>query len=168
MHFLSCLTSHWHVPSVLRFPSPLRLTLSRSLHRCSAEDRDHKGVARATTGFHASDLYWTRNRSGTCSGCDGSSRASSMKDNTLYFGHRASGKDEHYAREWISLAEGTPRVYVQDLIRQDAKRIWQLVYEKDAWVYISGCVHPLGPACARMLTSDRSLNKCWQACGLRW
>jgi sulfite reductase alpha subunit-like flavoprotein len=56
-----------------------------------------------------------------------------MKDNTLYFGHRASGKDEHYAQEWISLTEsghltypvtasrdgpeGTPRVYVQDLTR---------------------------------------------------
>jgi sulfite reductase alpha subunit-like flavoprotein len=98
-----------------------------------------------------------------------------MKDNTLYFGHRASGKDEHYAREWISLAgsghltyrvtasrdgpEGTPRVYVQDLIRQDAKRIWQLVHDKGAWVYISGCVRPPGPACVRMLTSDRSSNK---------
>ena len=83
-----------------------------------------------------------------------------MKDNTLYFGHRASGKDEHYAREWISLVEsghltyratasrdgpeGTPRVYVQDLIRQDTKRIWQLVHDKGAWVYISGCVRPLG------------------------
>jgi sulfite reductase alpha subunit-like flavoprotein len=79
-----------------------------------------------------------------------------MKNNTLYFGHRASGKDEHYAWEWISLAEsgyltyrvtasrdgpeGTPRVYVQDLLRQDAKRIWQLVHDKGAWVYISGCV----------------------------
>lgn len=98
-----------------------------------------------------------------------------IKDNTLYFGHRASSKDEHYAREWISLAEsghltyrvtasrdgpeGTPRVYVQDLIKQDAKHIWQLVYDKDAWVYISGCACPLGPACVCMLTSDRSSNK---------
>jgi sulfite reductase alpha subunit-like flavoprotein len=76
------------------------------------------------------------------------------RDNTLYFGHRASGKDEHYSREWSTLAEsghltyrvtasrdgpeGTPRVYVQDLIRQDAKRVWQLVYDKGAFVYISG------------------------------
>lgn len=98
-----------------------------------------------------------------------------MKDNTLYFGHRASGKDEHYVREWISLTEsehltyrvtasrdgpeGTARVYVQDLIRQDAKRIWQLVYDKGAWVYISGYVRPLSPACVRMMTSDRSSNK---------
>lgn len=98
-----------------------------------------------------------------------------MKDNTLYFGHRASGKDEHYARDWNSLVEsghltyrvtasrdgpeGTPRVYVQDLIRQDTKRVWQLVHDKGAWVYISGCVRPLGFACVRMLTSDRSSNK---------
>jgi sulfite reductase alpha subunit-like flavoprotein len=77
-----------------------------------------------------------------------------MRDNTLYFGHRASGKDEHYSREWTTLAEtgnltyraaasrdgpeGTPRVYVQDLIRQDAKRIWQLIHDRGAWVYISG------------------------------
>ena len=62
------------------------------------------------------------------------------RENTLYFGHRASGKDEHYSREWSALAEsgnltyrvtasrdgpeGTPRVYVQDLLRQDAKQIW--------------------------------------------
>ena len=99
-----------------------------------------------------------------------------MKDNTLYFGHRSSGKDEHYSREWTTLAkagnlthrvaasrdgpEGTPRVYVQDLIRQDAKRIWQLVHDGGAWVYISGCAsRPLGPVGAHMLTSNRSSNK---------
>ncbi|KAH8996771.1 riboflavin synthase domain-like protein [Lactarius akahatsu] len=77
------------------------------------------------------------------------------EDNTLYFGHRASGKDAHYSHEWTALAEsgkltyrvtasrdgpeGTRRVYVQDLIRQDAKRVWGLVHDKRAWVYISGC-----------------------------
>lgn len=76
------------------------------------------------------------------------------KDNSLYFGHRASGKDAHYSHEWTSLAEsgklkyrvaasrdgpeGTRRVYVQDLIRQDAKRVWGLVHDEGAWVYISG------------------------------
>ncbi|KAI0295109.1 riboflavin synthase domain-like protein [Multifurca ochricompacta] len=75
-------------------------------------------------------------------------------DNTLYFGHRASGKDAHYAHEWTTLTEsgrlayhvaasrdgpeGTRRIYVQDLIRQDAKRIWELIDDKGAWVYISG------------------------------
>jgi sulfite reductase alpha subunit-like flavoprotein len=84
---------------------------------------------------------------------------SGAKDNTLYFGHRASGKDAHYSREWIALAEsgqltyrvaasrdgpeGTRRVYVQDLVRQDAKRVWRLVREGGAWVYISGCVRTL-------------------------
>lgn len=76
------------------------------------------------------------------------------EDNTLYFGHRASEKDAHYSHEWTALAEsgkltyrvtasrdgpeGTRRVYVQDLIRQDAKRVWGLVHDKGAWVYISG------------------------------
>ncbi|KAH9966182.1 riboflavin synthase domain-like protein [Lactifluus volemus] len=76
------------------------------------------------------------------------------RDNTLYFGHRASGKDAHYSHEWTTLAEsgkltyrvmasrdgpeGTARVYVQDLIRIDAKPVWELVHGKGAWVYISG------------------------------
>lgn len=84
---------------------------------------------------------------------------SGAKDNTLYFGHRASGKDAHYSREWTALVEsghltyrvaasrdgpeGTRRVYVQDLVRQDAKRVWRLVHEGGAWVYISGCVRTL-------------------------
>ena len=96
------------------------------------------------------------------------------RENTLYFGHRASGKDEHYSREWSALAEsgnltyrvtasrdgpeGTPRVYVQDLLRQDAKQIWQLVYEKGAFLYISGCVSLIS-AWACVLMSGRSSNK---------
>jgi sulfite reductase alpha subunit-like flavoprotein len=36
--------------------------------------------------------------------------------------------------------EGVARTYVQHLIQQDAKRIWELVGTKGAWVYISGCV----------------------------
>jgi sulfite reductase alpha subunit-like flavoprotein len=87
---------------------------------------------------------------------------SGARNNTLYFGHRASGKDAHYAREWTSLAEsghltyrvavsrdgpeGTRRVYAQDIIRRDAKRIWELVHDSGAWLYISGCVHSIGPS----------------------
>lgn len=73
--------------------------------------------------------------------------------NTLYFGCRSSTKDEHYGTEWRTLSsnhhlsyrvafsrdgpEGVKRTYVQDLIRQDAERIWKLL-EAGAWVYISG------------------------------
>ena len=98
------------------------------------------------------------------------------EDNTLYFGHRASGKDAHYSHEWTALAEsgkltyrvtasrdgpeGTRRVYVQDLIRQDAKRVWELVHDKGAWVYISGCAsRPLTLNTFFMLTLNRSSNK---------
>jgi len=83
-------------------------------------------------------------------------------NNTLYFGHRASGKDGDYSHEWRSLAEsghltyrvaisrdgpeGTRRVYVQDIIRRDAMRFWELVHDSGAWLYISGCVHFVGPS----------------------
>ena len=86
------------------------------------------------------------------------------RDNTLYFGHRASGKDAHYSHEWTALAEsgklayrvtasrdgleGTRRVYVQDLIREDAKRVWELIHGKGAWMYISGCAVTLDSAVA--------------------
>ncbi|KAJ6612272.1 hypothetical protein B0H10DRAFT_2053037 [Mycena sp. CBHHK59/15] len=73
--------------------------------------------------------------------------------NTLYFGCRSGAKDQHYGAEWISYSaeqdltyravfsrdgpEGTPRTYVQALIREDAERIWKLLCD-DAYVLISG------------------------------
>ncbi|TFK69170.1 riboflavin synthase domain-like protein [Pluteus cervinus] len=75
-------------------------------------------------------------------------------ENTLYFGCRSSSKDQHYSTEWAQFVErdkltyrtafsrdgpeGTPRIYVQDLIREDSERIWDLLDSRDAWVYISG------------------------------
>jgi len=35
--------------------------------------------------------------------------------------------------------EGVKRTYVQDLIREDAERVWELVGERGAWLLISGC-----------------------------
>ena len=120
---------------------------------------------------------------------------SGAKDNTLYFGHRASGKDAHYSREWTALAEsghlayrvaasrdgpeGTRRVYVQDLMRQDAKRVWQLVHEGSAWVYISGCVCALSLSLLEPRRRVRHVDvvdgwmtdrqiRCLLVCGLRW
>jgi hypothetical protein len=34
--------------------------------------------------------------------------------------------------------EGKARTYVQHLIEQDSKKIYELVHNKKAWVYISG------------------------------
>lgn len=73
---------------------------------------------------------------------------------TLYFGCRSASKDQHYRSEWEDYAskqllnyrvacsrdgpEGVKRTYVQDLMREDAQRIWELVGERGAWVLISG------------------------------
>lgn len=64
--------------------------------------------------------------------------------------------DQHYAEDWAAYAregnleyrlapsrdgpDGVARIYVQHLIEKDAKRICELVTERGAWVYISGCV----------------------------
>jgi hypothetical protein len=42
--------------------------------------------------------------------------------------------------------EGTRRVYVQDIISRDAKRFWELVHDSGAWLYISRCIHFIGPS----------------------
>ncbi|KAF9040091.1 hypothetical protein BJ165DRAFT_1531064 [Panaeolus papilionaceus] len=75
-------------------------------------------------------------------------------NNTLYFGCRSGSKDQHYGDEWESYAkqqsityraafsrdgpEGQKRTYVQDLILEDSERIYRLIFEEGAWVYISG------------------------------
>jgi sulfite reductase alpha subunit-like flavoprotein len=77
-------------------------------------------------------------------------------DNTLYFGCRSASKDQHYASEWRTYSnegdlvyrlapsrdgpEGSRRTYVQDLMIQDSKRIWEAIDRKAACVYISGYV----------------------------
>lgn len=65
-------------------------------------------------------------------------------------------KDQHYAVDFRTLAQqeekileyrvacsrdgppGVKRTYVQDLITEDAMRIWELVGVQGAWIYISG------------------------------
>lgn len=82
--------------------------------------------------------------------------------NTLYFGCRSATKDEHYAKEWQGYSEerglayrvahsrdgpeGVKRTYVQDLMEQDSHRIWRLIEDEKAWVYISGYDVPLSVA----------------------
>ncbi|KAJ7678562.1 hypothetical protein B0H17DRAFT_1161341 [Mycena rosella] len=71
--------------------------------------------------------------------------------NTLYFGCRSATKDQHYASDWRTHAsadalayraafsrdspEGTKRVYVQDLIEEDAERVWGCYVEARASLY---------------------------------
>lgn len=77
-----------------------------------------------------------------------------ITDNTLYFGCRSASKDCHYGSEWKAHAEaqelsyriafsrdgteGVKRAYVQDLMTEDAERIWDIVGRRSGWVYISG------------------------------
>ncbi|KAJ4484280.1 hypothetical protein C8J55DRAFT_510197 [Lentinula edodes] len=75
-------------------------------------------------------------------------------NNTLYFGCRSATKDQHYASEWNQYSvdnkliyrvacsrdgpEGVKKTYVQDLILEDADRLWKLIDEGGAYVFISG------------------------------
>ncbi|KAL5525384.1 TAH18_1 [Sanghuangporus sanghuang] len=75
-------------------------------------------------------------------------------NNTLYFGCRSESKDHYYGSEWLTLAEsgkltyrtafsrdgpeGVKRVYVQDRMRDDAERLWDLLGRRGGWLYISG------------------------------
>ena len=87
-----------------------------------------------------------------------------VASNTLYFGCRSASKDHHYGEEWAELEkegkltyraafsrdgpEGDARTYVQDLMREDAARVWELVGVQGAWVYISGSANKM-PAAVR-------------------
>ncbi len=95
--------------------------------------------------------------------------------NTLYFGCRSATKDQHYGSEWDELAkegklaycvacsrdgpEGVKRTYVQDLIEHDAERMWKLIGEQNAYVYISGCVLNLFMIGIAKILFVRSSNK---------
>ncbi|THU80848.1 riboflavin synthase domain-like protein [Dendrothele bispora CBS 962.96] len=75
-------------------------------------------------------------------------------ENTLYFGCRSELKDQHYKHDWEGYVarnvlcyrlacsrdgpEGVARTYVQNLLKEDAERIWKLLNERGAWVVISG------------------------------
>lgn len=125
---------------------------------------------------------------------------SGSRSNTLYFGCRSANKDQHYSSEWEDLSlsqkvsyrvacsrdgpEGMKRTYVQDLMREDAESIWELIGSHGAWVYISGssnkmpaavkealsfAVESYGGCTAveaknyvdRMIREERLMEECW-------
>jgi sulfite reductase alpha subunit-like flavoprotein len=75
-------------------------------------------------------------------------------DNTLYFGCRSATKDQHYVSEWTNYVadgtmiyrvacsrdgpEGSKRTYVQDLMQDDSEKLWDLIGNRGACVFISG------------------------------
>ena len=79
-----------------------------------------------------------------------------MIDNILYQGCRSAVQDQFYRAEFEKLVEaskltyrvarsrdgpeGVKRTYVQDLIAEDAEKLWDIIGKKGGWVYISGCV----------------------------
>lgn len=71
-------------------------------------------------------------------------------DTMLYFGCRSLKSDQYYAEEWekyralgasvrvAASRDGTEKVYVQDLIREDRVRLHDWIINKEAHVYICG------------------------------
>ncbi|KAF5329710.1 hypothetical protein D9619_009156 [Psilocybe cf. subviscida] len=94
--------------------------------------------------------------------------ADGAKSDVLYFGCRSAGKDQHFAVEWQKYAEsghlqyrvacsrdgpeGVPRIYVQDLIREDAAQIWDLIGVRKGWVLISGSSNKMPQAVREALS----------------
>ncbi|KAF9219893.1 riboflavin synthase domain-like protein [Gyrodon lividus] len=86
------------------------------------------------------------------------------KSTTLYFGCRSAPKDHHYGAEWQAYAdtgeityrvafsrdgpEGMKRTYVQDLLRQDKERLWELLDKRRGVLIISGSSNKM-PAAVR-------------------
>ncbi|OAX32629.1 riboflavin synthase domain-like protein [Rhizopogon vinicolor AM-OR11-026] len=83
---------------------------------------------------------------------------------TLYFGCRSAHKDQHYRSEWEVYGEeqklryrvacsrdgpeGSKRTYVQDLIRNDARDIWEILGPQQGILIISGSSNKM-PAAVR-------------------
>jgi sulfite reductase alpha subunit-like flavoprotein len=75
-------------------------------------------------------------------------------ENTLYFGCRSAEKDQHYRTEWedrvragslryrLSCSrdgeEGKAKIYVQDLLEEDAESVWEILNDRKGSLYISG------------------------------
>ncbi|KAG7087387.1 hypothetical protein E1B28_013358 [Marasmius oreades] len=95
-------------------------------------------------------------------------------NNTLYFGCRSAYKDQHYKTEWKACVtaneltyrvacsrdgpEGAKRTYVQDLIREDSKRIWELLDMEQACILISGSSNKMPAAVKEALQSAVELH----------
>ncbi|KZT55371.1 riboflavin synthase domain-like protein [Calocera cornea HHB12733] len=88
------------------------------------------------------------------------------KENILYFGCRSLDADCHYKDEWsayqdkgqlvcrIAASRDQPRkVYVQNLIVEDAARIWKTVHENKGYVLVSGSSNKM-PLAVRQAVED--------------
>jgi sulfite reductase alpha subunit-like flavoprotein len=73
------------------------------------------------------------------------------KDNLCFFGCRNKGKDWLFASEWESMASQSKidihlatsrdqdkKIYVQDLIRQNGKKVWDILGLRGGYLYICG------------------------------
>lgn len=78
-------------------------------------------------------------------------KAAQLGDSALFFGCRNSEADFFFRREWKDLEQEMPlqvfaafsrdqknKVYVQDLIKEQAKLVYRLLHEEDGIVYVCG------------------------------
>lgn len=76
---------------------------------------------------------------------------SGSNNNYLIFGCRYQDKDQYYKEEWDLLQEfgqlwyklassrdQEKKVYVQDVIRENGEILWELIYLKQAYIYVCG------------------------------
>ncbi|VDC01230.1 unnamed protein product [Peniophora sp. CBMAI 1063] len=89
------------------------------------------------------------------------------RNNTLYFGCRSANKDQHHADQWKRYVdeqsltyrtafsrdgdEGHRRVYMQNLVEEDSKQVWEAIGKRDGWVHISGSSNKMPTSVRRAL-----------------
>ena len=94
---------------------------------------------------HEAQTQWCRNGNGTPNGFHG------IGESVLFFGSRNKGSDYFYQHEWEDLKGKMPlqvytafsrdqkeKVYVQDLIKEQASLVYRLLHDSGGIVYVCG------------------------------
>ncbi|KAG8749474.1 NAPDH-dependent diflavin reductase [Ceratobasidium sp. 428] len=101
-------------------------------------------------------------------------KGASGLDNILYFGCRSASADYHFRSEWMKYQETDnlthrlaasrdqePKVYVQDLISLDSKRIKQWLVDRNGAFYISGSSNQMPTAVRKAVATSLEHELQW-------